>query len=358
MKEVFISYRRGSGLYMAKNIATYLTSQGYHVFFDYDSMENGVFDKQIFTAIEHSKDFILVLTEGALDACVNQDDWVRAEIMCAKKHNKNIVLATDAERFNSYPQNLPPELGFLKMIDWTPVHPKLFDGSMKMLTRRLKSRSRKLRWLFVFGAVVMALLLCLAGYLYYPDKTITALIDDEEDYPVTFMADYDQTMDADDFDDATTSEVEVFFASISSKDVFNQLIIEIEDLEEMDGDDYGLSDEQVEAMVKTMENYTVREYYLQVKSGFSRTKPQFHEDFTPVEYKSGTFNWLIFRFFNNENEKETWRIAARVSSTLYLNWILTTDKMNFLEEMRFLVKLKRMLKANDLTLVKFVSEEY
>ena len=37
MKQVFISYRRGSGLYMAKNIATFLSARGYNVFFDYDS---------------------------------------------------------------------------------------------------------------------------------------------------------------------------------------------------------------------------------------------------------------------------------------------------------------------------------
>lgn len=107
-----------------------------------------------------------------------------------------------------------------------------------------------------------------------------------------------------------------------------------------------------------MEKYTVREYYLQVKNGVSKTKPQFREDFKPIEYKSGTFNWLIFRFYNNEIEKESWRIAAKVSNTLYLNWILTTDKMNYFKEMRFLVNLKRMLKANDKTLMKFITEEY
>lgn len=356
--DVFISYRRGTGLYMAKNIATYLRSHGYNVFFDYESIENGVFDKQIFTAIENSNDFILVLTEDALNACANQEDWVRAEIMCAKKYCKNMVLATDAERFNSYPDNLPSELDFLKMIDWTPIHPKLFEGSMKMLTKRLKSRSNKLRMLYAFGTVVLALILCLTGYLYYPDMTITAFIDDEESYPVNILSDYDQGLDIDEFDDVTSEEIEVFFARNSSKDIFKQLIIEVDDLEEMDGGECGLSDEQVDVLVRAMENYTVREYYLQVKSGISKTRPQLHEDFTPVAYKSDSFDWLIFRLYNSETEKETWRIAAKVSNTLYLNWILTTDKMNYLSEKRFLINLKRMLKANEQTLMKYITEEY
>lgn len=358
MKQVFISYRRGSGLYMAKNIATYLTSQGFNVFFDYDSIENGVFDKQIFTAIEKSKDFILVLTGDALNACVNPDDWVRAEIMCAKKHNKNIILATDAERFKSFPQDMPQELNFLKTIDWTPIHPKLFEGSMKMLTNRLTSRSKKMRILHVCCAIFIFAFLCLAAYCYIPSKTTDTLIDDDENYPLCIMSEYDQDVDVDDYEDVTSNEVEVFFARNSSADIFNQLLIEVEDLEEMDGEAYGMSDEQVETLIKVMEKYTVREYYLQVKNGVSKTKPQFREDFKPIEYKSGTFNWLIFRFYNNEIEKESWRIAAKVSNTLYLNWILTTDKMNYFKEMRFLVNLKRMLKANDKTLMKFITEEY
>ena len=131
--DVFISYRRGSGLYMAKNIATNLQNMGYSVFFDYDSMHNNEFDKQIYVAIKNSKDFILVLTENALDRCFLPDDWVAREVLYAKEHKKNIILATDAERFKNYPSNLPPSMDFLRNIDWTPIHPKLFEGSLKLL---------------------------------------------------------------------------------------------------------------------------------------------------------------------------------------------------------------------------------
>lgn len=85
---------------MAKNIATNLQNMGYSVFFDYDSMHNNEFDKQIYVAIKNSKDFILVLTENALDRCFLPDDWVAREVLYAKEHKKNIILATDAERFN------------------------------------------------------------------------------------------------------------------------------------------------------------------------------------------------------------------------------------------------------------------
>lgn len=358
MKQVFISYRRGSGLYMAKNIATYLSTRGYNVFFDYDSMENGVFDKQIFSAIENSNDFILVLTENSLDNCVYPNDWVRAEILCAKKHNKNIILATDAERFKEYPYNLPQELDFIKKIDWTPIHPKLFDGSMRILTKRLKSRSSKSRLLYAALGVLFGLLLCSASYVYFPSSTIQAFIDDDEDYPVNILSDYDHKENLEDYDDALPDEIELLFAQSSSKDMANQMLIQVEDFEEIDADAYNVAEEQMDALVKVMANYTVREYYQQVRKSLKSSQPQIQEDFTPVSYKSGNFDWLIYRFYNLDAEKENWRMSTKISETLYLNIIITTDKMNFINEKRFIVNLKRFLSENDPVFWKYMREEY
>lgn len=360
MKQVFISYRRGSGLYMAKNIATYLSSHGYNVFFDYDSMENGVFDKQIFTAIENSNDFILVLTENSLDNCVNPDDWVRAEILCAKEHNKNIILATDAERFKSYPQNLPSELDFLRKIDWTPIHPKLFDGSMNILTKRLKSHSNKLRLLYAVSIGVAVILLLFAAYLYFPAKMTTALLDDEDEYPVNILADYDYYDNEleEFFEENLPDEVTLILARVSSKNHSDQLLIQIEDLEELDADEYNVTEEQMDAYVRTMANFTVREYYLQVKKGMASTQPLLHEDFTPVSYNTGNYNWLIYRFLDQGNEKENWRMSAKISDTLYANVIVTSDKMNFISEKRFVINLKRMLDNIDPKLMEYIRKEY
>lgn len=358
MKQVFISYRRGSGLYMAKNIATYLGSHGYKVFFDYDSMENGVFDQQIFTAIENSNDFILVLTENALDNCTDSNDWVRAEILHAKKHNKNIILATDAERFKSYPYNLPPELEFLQKIDWTPIHPKLFEGSMKILIKRLKSRSNKLTALYALAVILVMVMILFLLYLYIPMKTTTMYIDDDEALQLQVFAEYDTGMNTDDYDDYVPQEIEVFFACASSKDINKQITMTVEDIEEMDTEAYGMTESEMDAYIKIMASGTVRDYYLAVRKSISTKLPQAKEDFTPVEYKTGNLEWIIYRFFNGDIDKEIWRASTKLSNTLYLNVSLLADEMNPIGNKRFLINFKRFLKNADPTLMKYIHEEY
>lgn len=360
MRQVFISYRRGSGLYMAKNIATYLSTHGYNVFFDYDSIENGVFDKQIFKAIEESSDFILVLTENSLDNCSNPNDWVLAEVLHAKRLHKNIILATDAERFNAYPDSLPDELDFLKQIDWTPVHPKLFEGSMKILISRLKSHSNKWRILYYLLISLLVSFCCLAAYLYYPTGMITANLDDDEDYPIEILDDYDTEDEAlsDLVEDSFTDEITSILVRRSSKDYLKQMFIQVEDFEEIDTDTYGISEEELDALVKAMSLFSVREYYLQVKKAIADKQPQLLENFTPFLYKCGNFEWFVYRFLDQNSGYEYWRASAKLTNTVYINIVISTDKSNYISEKRFIVCLKRMLDKIDVRLMEYVSDEY
>ena len=88
--DIFISYRRSS--YDTANlIATRLRGVGYSVFFDMETLRSGKFNEQLYNVIENCTDFLLVLPPGALDRCVNEDDWVRLEVQHAMQHNKNIV---------------------------------------------------------------------------------------------------------------------------------------------------------------------------------------------------------------------------------------------------------------------------
>lgn len=359
-KQVFVSYRRGSGLYMAKNIATYLSSKGYEVFFDYDSIENGVFDQQIFNAIENSNDFILVLTENALDNCTDSEDWVRAEVMCAKKHNKNIILATDAERFKTYPENLPKELQFLKKIDWTPIHPKLFEGSMKILTNRLKSRSKNRNFLYVGIAILAALLLSCAVYLYYPTGMTSANLGDDEDFPVNILSDYDYEDSAlfDYFENTLGDEMEVILAQSSSTDKNCQMFIVFEDLNEINAAEHNISEEQLELYVKTISELSVREYYIQVKKGIMANDPTLKEDLTPFTYDRGGTTWIFYRFYNSNAENEIWKMSCHLFEALYANVTLTAGQMNYFQEMRFKIKLKRMLDEITPVLLKYARNEY
>lgn len=108
--DVFISYRREGGDKYARNIQLELEKK-YHVFLDFDELKDGVFDKRITDAIREAPIFLLVLSRGALDRCVNEDDWVRKEILYAAECNSHIVpvvIVDDA--FEGIPSDLPEEL--------------------------------------------------------------------------------------------------------------------------------------------------------------------------------------------------------------------------------------------------------
>ena len=57
-------------------------------------MEAGKFDSNLLQNIQSSRNFILVLTSGALDRCMNdteQKDWIHKEVVCALNSNCTII---------------------------------------------------------------------------------------------------------------------------------------------------------------------------------------------------------------------------------------------------------------------------
>ena len=108
--DIFISYRREGGDNYARTIQLELEKR-YHVFLDFDELKDGVFDQRIMDAISEAPVFLLVLSHGALDRCVNENDWVRKEILYAAKCGKHIVPVTILDdNFEGIPSNLPEEL--------------------------------------------------------------------------------------------------------------------------------------------------------------------------------------------------------------------------------------------------------
>ena len=108
--DVFISYRREGGDKYARTIQQALENQ-YRVFLDFDELKDGVFDQRIKDAISQAPVFLLLLTKGALDRCVNQGDWVREEILYAAKcqcHIVPVIIIDDT--FDGIPEFLPREL--------------------------------------------------------------------------------------------------------------------------------------------------------------------------------------------------------------------------------------------------------
>ena len=89
--DIFISYRRQGGAQYARILQLMLSRRGYEVFLDYDELTDGIFGDHIREAILNSSVFMLILSEGALDRCVNEDDWVRQEISLAVSERKHII---------------------------------------------------------------------------------------------------------------------------------------------------------------------------------------------------------------------------------------------------------------------------
>ena len=100
--DVFISYRRTTGLDKARIFQQALKARGFTVFFDFDSLQDGVFNHAIFKAIEECKVFIAFLSEGSLDRCANEDDWVRTELEHAFKFDKKVIPIAVTEVYNHW----------------------------------------------------------------------------------------------------------------------------------------------------------------------------------------------------------------------------------------------------------------
>ena len=108
--DIFISYRRVGGKNYARTIKPELEKRGFRVFLDFDELKDGVFDQRIMDAIGEAPVFLLILSEGALDRCVNEGDWVREEILHAQKTRRHIVPVEVDKTFRQLPENLPEDI--------------------------------------------------------------------------------------------------------------------------------------------------------------------------------------------------------------------------------------------------------
>ena len=137
--DIFISYRRVDGRDYARNIMQALKIVGYpKVFFDYNSLRDGVFNTQILDAIYSCKDFILVISPLAFKNCGREGDWVTREIRMAIKNNKKIIPIVIEDTFQGWPLDLPEDLSLIKDIQFHKLlTDEYFEDSIEKLTKRL-----------------------------------------------------------------------------------------------------------------------------------------------------------------------------------------------------------------------------
>lgn len=89
-KTVFISYRR-TNIPWALAIFQNLTNHGFDVFFDYNGIASGDFERVILDNITARAHFLVLLTPSALEHCGDPGDWLRREIETALDSHRNIV---------------------------------------------------------------------------------------------------------------------------------------------------------------------------------------------------------------------------------------------------------------------------
>jgi tetratricopeptide (TPR) repeat protein len=89
-KTAFLSYRR-TNIPWALAIFQNLTQHGYDVFFDYNGLASGDFERVILGNITARAHFLVLLTPSALERCDDPADWLRREIETALANQRNIV---------------------------------------------------------------------------------------------------------------------------------------------------------------------------------------------------------------------------------------------------------------------------
>ena len=182
---IFISYRRtdlngkNSGTDIARTIKQHLEISGYmnQVFFDFCELSDDEFENIILSEIRGCKVFILVLTHDTMHRCVNDDDWVRREILEAVKHNKKIIPIEVDDLFNGYPIDMISELDIIKRLQHSKVHmDSSFENDMNAIietriapvTKPRKSKSNKLEHILIASFAIIALVV--AGWLIIDNK--------------------------------------------------------------------------------------------------------------------------------------------------------------------------------------------
>lgn len=147
-RNIFISYRRRdlsgniSGTDIARTIKQHLEISGYknRVFFDYSELSDDEFEHKILREIERCKVFVLVLTHDTMYRCVNEDDWVRREILHAIRHDVKIIPIEIDDHFNGYPEGMCEELNIIKRLHHSKVHTdSSFESDMdSVIEKRIK----------------------------------------------------------------------------------------------------------------------------------------------------------------------------------------------------------------------------
>lgn len=132
----FISYRRETGYAWAKLVWDALDDHGVDVFLDLESLRGaGTFDLKILNQIAGRPYFVLILTQGSLERCPNEGDWLWREIEHAVETDRVVVPMVVAPfSFDEADEFLPARAaGVLRGSNGLQVVPDYFDAAIERL---------------------------------------------------------------------------------------------------------------------------------------------------------------------------------------------------------------------------------
>jgi hypothetical protein len=132
-KTVFISYRR-TNVYQALAVFQHLSAKGFDVFFDYESIKSGSFERIILNQVAARAHFVVLLTPTALKRCNEPGDLLRREIEQAIDTKRNIVpLMFEDFDFKDAKPFLTGKLSTLASYNAMRVHVDYFSDAMNRL---------------------------------------------------------------------------------------------------------------------------------------------------------------------------------------------------------------------------------
>ncbi len=107
---------------------------------DVEDLRAGQYRDILSSQVRDCSDFILVLTPGSLERCLQEGDWVAREVAEALKLKKNIV-PVSFEHVN-WPVDLPPEMAELRDFQVCKLSNEYFAPSVARLIEYLKTKPR------------------------------------------------------------------------------------------------------------------------------------------------------------------------------------------------------------------------
>ncbi len=155
--DIFISYRRDSGGHYAGRLYDRLKIKGYRVFKDIEDTRAGKYRESILARIDSAKDFLLILSPGAL-TFEKKDDLFLKEIERALETERHIIPI--ALKDFKWPEKMPGSIESIKNLKTFSGSSRLFDELFCELTKNhliSKRRRNFFRVLAVFGSVSMVL---------------------------------------------------------------------------------------------------------------------------------------------------------------------------------------------------------